>query len=185
MNSGLYRLAERVDVAFWSDATHERNMRLAVNAARRAALGDELRVGAVIVDSACRVIATGSAMTDLLCDPTAHAETVAIRGAAVKARRPLLRDFVLYTTLEPCSMCFGACLWAELGGVVYGADASAVQSVCLDRIGRGASEMIERRRFGEDGLFVRGRVLVEETTRLLCGDVGCGGKYYLGDREAA
>jgi tRNA(adenine34) deaminase len=181
MSSGLYRLAGRVDVASWSDATHERNMRLAVNAARRAALGDELRVGAVIVDSACRVVAAGSAMTNLLCDPTAHAETVAIRGAAVKARRPLLRDFVLYTTLEPCSMCFGACVWAELGGVVYGADASTVRSIRLDRF---ASETIRRKRSGDGGLFVRGRVLVEETTGLL-GDVGGGVRHHLGCSKAA
>lgn len=173
MRSEPCGLAERVDVASWSDATHERNMRLAFNAARRATLGDELRVGAVIVDSACRVVAWGSGMTDLLCDPTAHAETIAIRGAAVKARRTLLRDLVLYTTLEPCSMCFGACVWAELGGVVYGADASAVRSVRLDRVGRYASEAIERRRSDHGGLFVRGRVLVEETTRFLCGDASC------------
>lgn len=156
-------------------------MRLAVNAARRGAFGDELTVGAVLVDSACRVVASGATLVDLLCDPTAHAETIAIRGAAVKARRPFLRDLVLYTTLEPCSMCFGACVWAELGGVVYGADASSARSVHLDRIGRYATEMIERCNSEGGGLFVRGRVLVEETTRLSCGNVDCEGGYRVVD----
>ena len=181
MNSVAYGLAERVDVASWSNATHERNMRSAVNAARRAAFVDEMRVGAVLVDSACRVVASGATLVGLLCDPTAHAETIAIRGAAVKARRPFLRDLVLYTTLEPCSMCFGACVWAELGGVVYGADASSVRSVRLDRIGRYATETIQRCGAEDGGLFVRGRVLLEETTRLSCGDTYCSEEYRVVD----
>lgn len=181
MSSGPYRLAERVDVASWSNATHERNMRLAVNAACRGAFGDEMRVGAVLVDSVCKVVASGATLVGLLCDPTAHAETIAIRGAAVKARRPFLRDLVLYTTLEPCSMCLGACIWAELGGVVYGADASSVRSVHLDRVGRYATETIERCGMEDGALFVRGRVLVEETTRLSCGDVFCADEHRVVD----
>lgn len=54
-------------------------------------------------------------------DPTAHAEVLAIRGAAKKLKTRYLDDCVLYTTNEPCAMCAGAAVWANMRGIVFGA----------------------------------------------------------------
>ncbi len=166
--SDRFGSSSSVDVSTWSQATHERNMHMAIKAARRAAYVGGMSVGAVIVDSTCRLVAEGYSLTRQLCDPTAHAETIAIRSAAVKSRRPHLPDMVLYTTFEPCSMCLGACAWANLGGVVFGADVSAVPDHYFDdEIGLLGSADADGCREKNAPLFIRGRVLFEETTQLL------------------
>lgn len=55
-------------------------------------------------------------------DPTAHAEINAIRKATQKVKHFELRDFILYTSCEPCPMCLGAIYWARLSKVIYCAD---------------------------------------------------------------
>jgi tRNA(Arg) A34 adenosine deaminase TadA len=158
-----------VDVSTWSQATHERNMHMAIKAARRASYVGGMSVGAVVVDSTCRLVAEGHSLTRELCDPTAHAETIAIRSAAVKSRRPHLPDMVLYTTFEPCSMCLGACAWANLGGVVFGADASVAPDQYFDDADQCVMGTADTHGCCEKNapLFIRGRVLFEETTQLL------------------
>ena len=54
-------------------------------------------------------------------DPTAHAEMIAIRDAAKKLKSRYLNDYILYTTNEPCVMCVGAAVWANMKGIVFGA----------------------------------------------------------------
>src|SRR5215468_9590014 len=54
-------------------------------------------------------------------DPTAHAEILAIREASSKLGRRHLTDCVLYSSSEPCPMCLGACYWAKIPEVFYGA----------------------------------------------------------------
>jgi len=55
------------------------------------------------------------------CDPTAHAEVAAIRKAARKTGAINLSGCTIYSTCEPCPMCFSACHWARIGRIVYGA----------------------------------------------------------------
>src|SRR6266487_6759970 len=117
-----------VDVSTWSQATHERNMHLAIRTARRGFDLGGVLAGAVVVDSSCRLIGEGHSLASQPCDSVAHAEIVAIRSAVVRAGRHHLSDMVLYTTFELCSMCFGACAWANLGGVVYGTERSTLPS---------------------------------------------------------
>ncbi len=95
-------------------------MRLAIEEARRALEHDDVPVGAVVT-LAGEVIATGRNERELHGDPTAHAETVAIRAAAGALGSWRLLDTVLYVTLEPCAMCAGAIVLARVPRVVYGA----------------------------------------------------------------
>lgn len=95
-------------------------MRLALVQARAAAAAGEVPVGAVIVRGG-QVIAQGRNAPVATCDPTAHAEIVALRAAATHLDNYRLDDCTLYVTLEPCAMCVGAMLHARLARVVYGA----------------------------------------------------------------
>lgn len=60
-------------------------------------------------------------MTERLCDPTAHAEMIAITAATEAMGGKYLNDCTLYVTVEPCPMCAGALAWSQVGKVVYGA----------------------------------------------------------------
>jgi tRNA(adenine34) deaminase len=99
---------------------HEPFMRQALEQARRAELAGEVPIGAVIVVEG-RVTAEGFNQPIRSVDPTAHAEIVALRQAAVASRNYRLPGATLYVTLEPCLMCVGAMVNARIATVVYGA----------------------------------------------------------------
>jgi tRNA(adenine34) deaminase len=101
-----------------TDVTHF--MQLALAQAREAAASGEVPVGAVVVRHG-EVIATGRNAPINAHDPTAHAEIVALRAAALALGNYRLDDCELYVTLEPCAMCSGAMLHARLKRVVFGA----------------------------------------------------------------
>jgi tRNA(adenine34) deaminase len=100
-------------------ARDEYFMRLALREAERALDHDDVPVGAVVV-RAEEVIGAGHNERELRADPTAHAETIAIREAARALGSWRLLDTVLYVTLEPCAMCAGAIVLARIPRVVYG-----------------------------------------------------------------
>ncbi len=96
-------------------------MRLAIEEAKSAARRGEVPVGAVLVNAAGEVIArTGNAPISI-CDPTAHAEILALRDGAYAAQNYRLGEMSLYVTLEPCTMCAGAISNARIARVIYGA----------------------------------------------------------------
>lgn len=95
-------------------------MREAVKLARKAASQDEVPVGAVIVHQN-RIIARAHNQVELLKDPTAHAEMIAITQAASALSAKWLQDCTLYVTLEPCSMCAGALVLARINRICFGA----------------------------------------------------------------
>jgi len=110
---------------------HEPFMRLALAQAEAALAADEVPVGAVIVHGG-RVIAAAHNQRELLKDPTAHAEMIAITQAAGELGDWRLDQCSLYVTLEPCPMCAGAIVQARIPQVVYGAPdakAGAVQTL--------------------------------------------------------
>lgn len=114
-------------------AQDERFMREALKEARRAADKGEVPVGAVIVRDG-QIIGRGHNLRERLGDPTAHAEMLAIREAALVQGGWRLNDCTLYVTMEPCPMCAGAAILARLQRLVYGAPdpkAGAAGS-CLD-----------------------------------------------------
>jgi tRNA(adenine34) deaminase len=88
--------------------------------ARAAAEAGEVPIGAVAVVNGS-IVARGQNRVLRDCDPTAHAEIVALRAAAKAIDNYRLLDCELYVTLEPCAMCAGAILHARLRRLVYGA----------------------------------------------------------------
>ena len=95
-------------------------MREALKQAQYAYDEDEVPIGAIIVANN-KIIARAYNMTERLTDVTAHAEMQAITAAANSIGGKYLSDCTLYVTIEPCVMCAGACYWAQLGKVVFGA----------------------------------------------------------------
>lgn len=100
--------------------TDERWMRHALTLAARAEQAGEVPIGAVVVLEDA-LVAEGWNQPILAQDPTAHAEIVALRGAAVRLGNYRLPGSTLYVTLEPCVMCAGAIVQARVSRVVYGA----------------------------------------------------------------
>ncbi len=110
---------------------HQRWMRHALSLAQIAYACNEVPVGAVVVMGE-DLIGEGYNRTLVDCDPSAHAEIVALRAAAKAAGNHRLPAARLYSTIEPCAMCAGAILQARIELVVFGAldaKAGAVRSV--------------------------------------------------------
>lgn len=98
-------------------------MKAAVKEAEKAALLDEIPVGAIVVCNQ-QIIARTHNYTEQLTDVTAHAEILAITAASKFLGNKYLSQCALYVTLEPCVMCAGALAWAQLGTLVIGASDS-------------------------------------------------------------
>lgn len=98
----------------------ERYMRQAIREAESACEAGDVPVGAVIVHEG-RLIGRGYNQRELMQDPTAHAEMIALTAAASALNSWRLSGCTLYVTLEPCSMCAGALVLARIDRLVYGA----------------------------------------------------------------
>jgi tRNA(adenine34) deaminase len=96
-------------------------MHLAITQAQAAALRGEVPVGALVVLED-RILAAAGNRTITDCDPTAHAEVVALRDAARKTGNHRLTGASIYVTVEPCAMCAGALVQARVARLIYGAD---------------------------------------------------------------
>jgi tRNA(adenine34) deaminase len=135
-------------------------MELALVEARACAHSADVPVGAVILDAAGEVIATGRNTKERDEDPLGHAEVMAIRSAAEKLGNWRLSNCTLVVTLEPCVMCAGAILAARIPTVVYGAwdeKAGAAGSVF---------DLLRDRRLNHQVEVISG-VLAEECGQLL------------------
>ncbi|MGO9589147.1 MAG: tRNA adenosine(34) deaminase TadA [Candidatus Acidiferrales bacterium] len=109
------------DVAFMQEALAE---------ARAAGERGEVPVGTVVVADG-RIVARAGNRTIADCDPTAHAEIIALREAARAIGNYRLLGASLYVTIEPCAMCAGAMVQARIARLIYGADdakAGAIRS---------------------------------------------------------
>ncbi len=103
-------------------------MKLAIEEALIGVSENEQPFGAVVaLDD--EVIARTHSLKVMKCDPTAHAETLAIRAASQKLGRRILSDCVFYATCEPCPMCLGALLNAEVNRLVIGARIHDLSSI--------------------------------------------------------
>jgi len=96
-------------------------MREALKLARIARDKDEVPIGAVVVYGN-KIIAKGYNQVEELCDPTAHAEMIAITSATSFLKSKWLKDCTLYVTIEPCVMCASALILSRIKEVVWGAD---------------------------------------------------------------
>jgi len=112
-------------------ATAEGWMREALDEAKKAGDEGEVPVGALVLLNG-KIIGRGHNSPISLCDPTAHAEIVALRQAAHNVHNYRLPGAVLIVTIEPCVMCVGAMIHARIDELIYGArdpKAGAVHSV--------------------------------------------------------
>jgi tRNA(Arg) A34 adenosine deaminase TadA len=101
-------------------ATDDDAMRLALVEAARARAAGEVPVGAIVTLDG-RVVGSGFNQPISSTDPTAHAEVIALRGAARALANYRLTGTSLYVTVEPCLMCVGAMIHARVARVIFGA----------------------------------------------------------------
>jgi tRNA(adenine34) deaminase len=106
-------VAMRQDDEFW--------MKMALELARKAALADEVPVGAVLIDSEGRKLAQGYNLRESLHTSLGHAEMLTVHRASKARKSWRLPDTILYVTLEPCLMCAGALIQSRVKRVVFGA----------------------------------------------------------------
>ena len=98
---------------------HEQFMKVALEEAQKAADEGNVGVGSVIIQDG-QVVARGRNLVPTTHDPTAHAETVALRAAAEILGTDDMTGYSLYTTFEPCPMCCGALMNANISSVILG-----------------------------------------------------------------
>jgi tRNA(adenine34) deaminase len=134
-------------------------MQIALEEARAAAAADEVPVGAILVKDG-QILARGNNRTIRDCDPTAHAEIIALREAARAASNYRLMGTTLYVTIEPCAMCAGAIIQARVSRVVYGADDPKGGAV------RSCFEVLSHSKLNHQVEITPG-VLVEESAAIL------------------
>jgi tRNA(adenine34) deaminase len=140
-------------------STDARLMELALERAEASEGFGDVPIGAVIARGGEPLAAAGNER-ELRCDPTAHAEILAIRAAAQALGGWRLPDTTLYVTLEPCAMCAGAIVLSRIPEVVFGAadpKAGAAGSV-LDVLGEPALNHRPQ---------VRGHLMEDECAELL------------------
>jgi tRNA(adenine34) deaminase len=140
------------DLGFMSEALDE---------AREAAERGEVPIGAVLVIDD-QIVARAGNRTITHCDPTAHAEILALRDAALKTGNYRLLGATLYVTIEPCAMCAGAMIQARIARLVYGADEAKGGAV------RSCFEVLSHDRTNHH-VDVTSGVLAEESVELLQG----------------
>ena len=140
------------DHAFMSEALEE---------AREAAERGEVPIGAVLVIDN-EIVARAGNRSITHCDPTAHAEILALRDAALKTGNYRLLGATLYVTIEPCAMCAGAMIQARIARLVYGADEAKGGAV------RSCFEVLSHDRTNPR-VDVTSGVLAEESVELLQG----------------
>ena len=134
-------------------------MRMALEFARDAGACGEVPIGAVIVIGD-RVVARGANRTIRDCDPTAHAEIVALREAAKNIGNYRLTEASLFVTVEPCAMCAGALIQARVARLVYGADDAKGGAV------RTCFQLLDNARLNHRMDFTAG-VLADEAVEIL------------------
>jgi tRNA(adenine34) deaminase len=135
-------------------------MRAALEEARQALAGDDVPIGAVVVDESGAIAGRGHNIREAAGDPTGHAEVVALRAAAAARGEWRLSGCTLVVTLEPCTMCAGAAVLARVDRLVFGAfddKAGAVGSLW---------DVVRDRRLNHRPEVVAG-VLAEESAELL------------------
>jgi tRNA(adenine34) deaminase len=101
--------------------SHEKFMTFALSEAKKAGQMGEVPIGAILVSENGAILSATHNRTIDLVDPTAHAEILALREAALKANNYRLLNTTLYVTVEPCIMCMGAIVHARISKVVFGA----------------------------------------------------------------
>ncbi|MFH0861872.1 MAG: nucleoside deaminase [Candidatus Altiarchaeota archaeon] len=143
-------------------ASDERFMRKAIEVAKKGIEAGQTPFGSCIVKGG-RVVAACHNTVWGTCDPTAHSEVNTVREACRKLKNIGLSGCTIYSTTEPCPMCFSACHWAKVGRIVYG-------DGILDAQSAGFNELtISNRKMkwgGDSPVEIEGGVLRKECKEL-------------------
>ena len=135
-------------------------MRAALAQAQIAGEMNEVPVGAVLVDSNGELLAAGHNQPISACDPSAHAEIVVLREAALMLENYRLPGTTLYVTLEPCTMCVGALVHARVKRLVYAATEPRTGAI------ESAQQLFETGEYNHRP-EIEGGLLAEESSALL------------------
>ena len=142
----------------WSDDDIN-GMRAALAEAETAASEGEIPVGAVVVVNG-EIVATGRNCSVENCDPSGHAEIVALRAAGTTMGNYRMPEATLYVTLEPCVMCTGAIVQSRIKRVVFGAYDKKAGAL-------GSVENLSDSRAFNHRFEINGGVLADDSARLL------------------
>jgi tRNA(Arg) A34 adenosine deaminase TadA len=137
-------------------------MRLAIKEARRGIAKGQTPFGACIARDGAPIARSHNrvwANTDI----TAHAEIVAIRAACRRLGGVDLSGCVIYSTTEPCPMCFSACHWARISKIIFGARIEDAQNAGFSELTVSNEQM---KRTGRSPIEVQGGLLRDETMEL-------------------
>jgi tRNA(adenine34) deaminase len=157
-------MAHLVIAPTMTDSNDDRFMRRAIELAQQgAATPGASPIGCVIVLNG-EVIGEGHNEVDVIHDPTAHAETVAMRRAGAHLQRSDFRGATLYSTLQPCGMCSMASIWARIGRIVYGAERHQVHRMYFEDRHLDTMDFIQDAFRGD--LQLSGGLLAEECAAL-------------------
>ena len=137
----------------------EKWMRIAINEANLAISKNEIPVGAIIIQHG-EIISKAHNQPISNNDPTAHAEILALRIAGQKLKNYRLTGCTLYSTLEPCAMCFSAMIHARINRIVFGAPDSK-SGVC----GSGKS-LNNQKKFNHE-ISLLGGILEDDCRKIL------------------
>jgi tRNA(Arg) A34 adenosine deaminase TadA len=142
--------------------TDEEFMRLAIQAAWKGIEKGEMPFGACLVRKSHVVsVAHNSAKANM--DTTAHAEVQAIREASRRLKALELPGSVIYSTCEPCPMCFTACVWSRVGKIVYACRIEDAEKTGIRQVPIASARMNQ---LGQSGVELVGDVLREESLKL-------------------
>lgn len=153
---------------------NEQHMRLALDACRRGIDHGQTPFGACVARGD-RVVAVAHNRVWQTTDITAHAEVVALRAACLELNAVDLAGCVVYSTTEPCPMCFAAIHWANCDAVVYGAAIADAAEAGFRELGISNEQM---RSMGGSGVAVVGGYMRDEALDLFRVFKARGGKTY-------
>jgi tRNA(Arg) A34 adenosine deaminase TadA len=142
--------------------SHEDWMRLAIAKGRQGVAAGQTPFGACVVRGDELVVASHNVVLRAT-DITAHAEVTAIRAACGALGTIDLGGCVIYSTCEPCPMCFSACHWANLDRVVYGASIADAAACGFRELSISNEQM---KRLGGSKLEIQGGLLRDEAVEL-------------------
>ena len=142
--------------------TDQEYMRMAIAKAREGIAADQSPFGACIVREG-QVIACEHNVVWRTTDSTAHAEVTAIRAACRAVKGVKLTGATIYSTTEPCPMCFAAIHWAGISRIVYGA---SIADAARAGFGELTISNVDMKRLGGSGVEVAPAILAPEAAAL-------------------
>ena len=152
----------------------EEFMEKAIRKARQGMKKENSPFGACVVKDG-KVVAVAHNTVLERNDPTDHAEINAIRLACKKLKTHKLTDCAIYSTTEPCPMCFSAIFWAKMGAIVYGTDIRDVKKLGFKELTISNQEM---KKMGGAGIKIKKGFMRKECLELLNDWKKGGGKTY-------